>query len=137
MQLITLLPLALSALGLANAAALEKPANWTATGWNIECSPGGCIYEFNITGARTENTPAFSTHCEGIAPNATVCDLKNITARVRPVANPIWNVAVQHTWSIPEPQYNSRSDYWQSGNVNVTETANSFTIVPKSLYGVA
>jgi hypothetical protein len=137
MQLTTLLPLALSALGLANAAALEKPANWNATGWSIGCSPGGCIYEFNITGAKTENTPAFSTHCEGITRNVTVCDLKNITAVVKPVGNPFWNVAVQHRWSIPEPEYNTIQDYWQSGNTNVSETTVSFTIVPKSLYGVA
>lgn len=137
MQLISLLPLALSALGLANAAALEKPANWNATAWSIDCSPGGCNYEFNITGAKTANTPAFSTHCEGITRNATVCDLKNITAMVKPAGDSNWNVAVQHRWTIPEPEYNSLQDYWQSGNTNVTETAKNFTIAPNSLYGVA
>jgi len=137
MQFTTSLLLALSTLGLANAAALEKPAPWKATGWSIDCSPGGCVYEFNITGAKTENTPAFSTHCEGITPNATICDLKNITARVQPAGNPLWTVAVKHRWSIPEPEYNSLQEYWQSGSVNVTETAKSFTINPISLYGVA
>jgi hypothetical protein len=137
MQLSTILPALLSGLSFTNALPTVAPPTWQASNFTLNCSPGGCIYSFNITGARSENTPAFSTHCEGKTPNATLCLDKNITARVKPLGNPLWNVWVEHEWHILQPGMNSEQTYWQSGSTNVTEHTKNFRIMPDLFYGVA
>lgn len=137
MQLSTLLPALLSGLSYTNALPKAAPSTWQASNFTLNCSPGGCIYSFNITGARSENTPGFNTLCEGQTPNATLCLDKNITATVKPLGNPLWNVWVQHEWHILEPGMNSEETFWQSGSANVTEYTKNFRIKPDLFYGVA
>ncbi|KAJ5112640.1 hypothetical protein N7532_000685 [Penicillium argentinense] len=135
MQLTTIVPVLLSSLSLTAAAPQEVPATWKATDLDIGCSPGGCSWRFNITGAASENTPRFHTHCEGIAPNATLCTDKNITARVKPLTYPKFNIWVQHQWHIIEDETDQH--YWQSGDANVTDAQTRFQIKPDQFYGVA
>lgn len=137
MHLTTLLPIFLSGLSLTNAVPQATPSSWKATNFTLNCSPGGCVYAFNITGAKSENTPGFNTHCEGKTPNATLCADKNITATVKPLGNPIWNVNVEHEWHVLEPRFNSEETFWQSGSANVTDTTKDFRIKPDLFYGVA
>lgn len=114
-----------------------NPSAWKATNWTLDCSPGGCIYSFNITGAASQNTPAFNALCEGQTPNATRCTDQHITATVTPLGNPLWKVNVEHEWHIIMPQQNSEQTYWQYGSANVTEMTRAFQIIPDIFYGVA
>lgn len=137
MQLISLLPVLLSTLSLTSALSTGQAANWTATNFQLECSPGGCAYRFNISAPASENAPSFKTYCEGLTPNATACANNTIIAAVSPLANPTWNVKVQHEWHVIEEEYNSEATYWQAGSANVTETSKAFLIKPDVFYGVA
>lgn len=137
MHLTTLLPALLSGLSLANAEDQLAPATWLATNFTLGCSASACAWSFNVTGARTENTPGFNTHCQGIVPNATLCADKSITAVVQQLHFPLWRVTVEHEWSVEEPQLNSEMTYWQSGSTNVTAHTKTFPIKPDSFYGVA
>ena len=134
MQFTTFLPV-LSLLGLTNAAVLAQPSNWQVTNWQI-VSSGGTVYSFNITSARTANSPGFSTHCEGIVPNATACDDNTVTAQVTEMRHPFWKLQVQHEWHL-YPANESEQTYWQSGYANVTQNYQNFTIKPDLFYGVA
>lgn len=137
MQLTSLLPVLLSTLSLTSALSTGQAATWTATNFQLECSPGGCAYRFNISAPASENAPSFKTYCEGLTPNATACANNTIIAAVSPLANPTWNVKVQHEWHVIEEEYNSEATYWQAGSANVTETSKAFLIKPDVFYGVA
>ncbi|KAJ5666738.1 hypothetical protein N7462_011147 [Penicillium macrosclerotiorum] len=137
MRFTTLLPALLSTLSLTSALPNGQPSTWQATNFELNCSPGGCGYRFNITGSKSENSPAFATYCDGITENTTVCADSSITAYIKPLTNPTWNVKVQHEWHIIEESTNSEQIYWQSGNTNVTETTTQFQIKPNVFYGVA
>ncbi|KAJ5641128.1 hypothetical protein N7528_000753 [Penicillium herquei] len=130
------LPVFLSALGLANAAVLGQPSSWKVTHWDIVSSPGGTVWQFNISASASANSPGFKTHCEGIVPNITACDDGNITAVVTEQKHPLWNVAVTHEWHL-FPSSDEEQTYWQSGSLNVTRTQANFTINPDQFYGVA
>ena len=134
MQITTLLPLIASFLSLSNAAALERPATWKATNWDIGCSGGGCVYSFNISAAGTANTPAFETYCEGIPGNTTLCADHNITSKVTKMQHPTWQVAVQHDWLIiTNDKYYER--FSSSGTANVTDSTKTFSISPNVFLG--
>lgn len=136
MQLTTLLPVFLSTLGLTNAAVLAQPPPWHVSDWSIVSSPGGTVYRFNINATASENSPGFSTHCDGIVPNATACADKNVTAAVTQDKHPLWHVEVAHVWHL-FPKGESEQTYVASGSLNVTRLQSNFTIVPDHFYGVA
>lgn len=137
MHLTTLFPILLSSLSVTNALPKNTPSSWRASNFTLDCSPGGCVYSFHITGAQSQNTPGFNTHCEGETPNTAFCDDKNLTVTVKPMDNPVWNVNVQHEWHIMEPAMNSEETFWQSGSANVTDTTRHFLVRPTFFYGVA
>ncbi|KAJ5113741.1 hypothetical protein N7456_002275 [Penicillium angulare] len=136
MQLTTLLPVFLSTLGLANAATLARPPPWQVSDWSIVSSPGGTVYGFDIQASASANSPAFKTHCDGIVPNATACDDKNVTATVTQDKHPLWHVEVSHAWYL-FPKGESEQTYWATGEKNVTRLQSNFTITPDHFYGVA
>ncbi|KAJ5175895.1 uncharacterized protein N7482_001772 [Penicillium canariense] len=137
MQFTVLIPVLLSALSLTSALPDGQASTWNCTNFELNCSPGGCAYRFNISAPQSENAPGFSTYCEGLTPNATACANDTITAAVSPLTNPKWNVKVQHEWHVIEEEYNSEATYWQAGSANVTETTTAFLITPNVFYGVA
>ncbi|KAJ5243326.1 uncharacterized protein N7469_001653 [Penicillium citrinum] len=135
MQLTALLPVLLSTLSLTTAAPQGAPAVYKSNDLEIQGSPGGVAWRFDISAPKSENSPGFSTHCQGVSSNVTVCADKNITAQVRPLNDPNYNIWVQHHWAKMDGQY--RQDFWQSGNVNVTKSTTRFQIKPDTFYGVA
>lgn len=136
MQLTTLLPVFLSALGMTNAAVLAQAPPWQVSNWSIVSSPGGTVYRFDIQANASANSPGFKTNCDGIVPNATACDDKNITATVTQGKQQLWNVDVSHVWYI-FPKGEAEQTYWAEGSRNVTNLQSNFTIAPDHFYGVA
>ncbi|KAF7713518.1 Uncharacterized protein PECH_002283 [Penicillium ucsense] len=134
---ISLVPVFLSAISLTSALHNGLAATWNVTNFQLECSPGGCAYRFNISAPPTDNAPGFDTFCEGLTPNATVCNDTTITASVSPLTNPLWNVKVQHEWHEQETDFDAEATYWQAGSTNVTDTNSTFIIKPNVFYGVA
>lgn len=44
----------------------EPTYAYSVTNWSYGCSPGGCAWQFNLTGpANGDDAPAFSTYCTG------------------------------------------------------------------------
>lgn len=132
MQLNTLLPVLLSTLSLTTAATLGQPSTYTSNTLDIGSSPGGVAWRFNISAPSSENTPGFKTHCEGTSYNVTLCTDKNISARLKPLGYPKFNLWVEHRWGGVEAADDTRS---QSGSVNVTESTKSFRIHPDVFKG--
>lgn len=137
MQLTTITT-ALLSLGMVNAAALGKPSTWHVSNWEINGSPGGSVYSFNITGAPSDNAPGFKTSCEGIPGNATACKDSSVSAKVTEAKYPLWNVWVQHEWH-KHPKNESEQTYWQYGSANASQSHKftKFDIKPTGFYGVA
>ncbi len=52
------------------------PTYWSVSNFALGCSPGGCTYDFSMSGPATTGVgPAFSTSCSGsdVQPNAVAC----------------------------------------------------------------
>ncbi|KNG80868.1 dual specificity phosphatase, catalytic domain protein [Aspergillus nomiae NRRL 13137] len=129
MQLSSVFTVALSALNLASALPLHRldtsPAlSWHVSNFNTGCSPGGCVYNFNITGVASQNTPGFQTHCSGtnVQDDYAFCDDKLVKAKVVSQLYPVWTVHVQHAW------FHGEAEFYALGHANVTSTQKNFTI---------
>ncbi|GAB1204862.1 hypothetical protein BDV32DRAFT_127922 [Aspergillus pseudonomiae] len=138
MQLSSVFTVALSALNLASALPLHRldtsPAlSWHVSNFNTGCSPGGCVYNFNITGVASQNTPGFQTHCSGtnVQDDYAFCDDKLVKAKVVSQLYPVWTVHVQHAW------FQGEAEFYALGHANVTSTQKNFTIPVTEVYGVA
>ncbi|KAE8148439.1 hypothetical protein BDV25DRAFT_131216 [Aspergillus avenaceus] len=134
----SLFTVALSILSFAAALPLHRlnhsPALfWHVSDFNTGCSPGGCTYDFNITGIASKNTPGFKTHCSGtsVQDDLVFCDDKHVKAKVAPRLYPAWTVQVQHAWLQGE------AEFYAGGTANVTSTMKNFTIPVTEVYGVA
>ncbi|OJJ47097.1 hypothetical protein ASPZODRAFT_46486, partial [Penicilliopsis zonata CBS 506.65] len=126
----------LSALGVTTASPLRRDDRaliWQVTNFATGCSPEACIYTFNIFGAGTTNTPGFSTSCNGtdLQTDYTPCDNGSLQAILTPETYPLWNIKVLHAWTKGE------AEYYDLGQVNITETVTNFTIPVTEEYGVA
>lgn len=78
------------------------PITWSVTNWIDGCSPGGCVYSFNIStngpGTGQFPEPEFSTFCQGIDDRAAVaCDDTSVLANEVGGSNNV-TLVVQHTW---------------------------------------
>ncbi|KAF9893756.1 hypothetical protein FE257_009926 [Aspergillus nanangensis] len=142
MQLTSVLTVALSALTLTSANPITPMARagnpsliWHASNFETGCSPGGCTYHFNITGAASENTPGFSTSCSGTTTQEdyALCNDKHVKAQVIPELYPMWNVKVQHSWDANQGQ----AMFFALGQANITSSMKNFTIPVTEQYGVA
>jgi hypothetical protein len=61
--------------------------NWSVTNFEIGCSPGGCVYNFNISGpASADVGPAFATYCSGtdVQQKIVPCVNQNVQANLVP-----------------------------------------------------
>lgn len=139
MHLQTILPLTLlSALSLSSASAIparakDSPAlTWHVSDFTTGCSPGGCVYHFNIAGVETPNTPGFDTRCSGTdtQDGYKACDDKHVLATLNPKTYPVWNVQVKHAWT-----GDLGRDY-TTGQANVTAEMEKFDIPVSQEYGV-
>lgn len=135
----TALPLALlSALSLTSASVIPARANgnpaltWHVSDFSTGCSPGGCIYNFDIKGIETENTPGFETHCTGSDTQESykACDDGHVLATLNPETYPVWNVQVKHAWT-----GDLGRDY-ATGQKNITADTQNFDIPVSHAYGV-
>jgi hypothetical protein len=64
-----------------------KPVTWAISHYTTGCSPGGCVYNFNIASYGDQTPfPAFSTSCEGTdVQNAfKACADSQIQANLKP-----------------------------------------------------
>ncbi|CAL5869793.1 uncharacterized protein PFLUO_LOCUS4023 [Penicillium psychrofluorescens] len=141
MRVTLLTPVALlSTLGLSapitDAGTAAAPA-WKVTDFTTGCSPGGCVYSFNIHAAKSANTPAFSTTCNGTDEQNGLqpCEDANILSNLKPETYPKWEIIVQHKW---HPEEGSTRFATGSKNVSVPDTnkAASFTMEPTAESGV-
>lgn len=108
--------------------------SWKVTGFETGCSPGGCIYKFNIFGAAAaQNAPAFNTTCHGndVANKYQPCDDPSVSANLIPLRSPIWGVQVKHEWTSETGRFTAL------GDVNITEGTTSFSVPVTQQYGVA
>ncbi|KAL4876062.1 hypothetical protein BJY04DRAFT_200521 [Aspergillus karnatakaensis] len=151
----TLLPLALSLLAAspasASAAASNIPASarripdrtadptnpaltWHVSGFDVGCSPGGCVYNFNIYGVASPNTPAFNTTCNGTSLEKDYVECKDpgVLSQLVPQQYPNWTIKAQHSW-----REGAWSEYYALGEKNVTSGTKVFTIPVTEVYGVA
>ncbi|KAB8074451.1 hypothetical protein BDV29DRAFT_201330 [Aspergillus leporis] len=138
MQLSSVFAVALSVLSLVSALPLHRLSVSPALVWHVAdfstgCSPGGCVYNFNITGVASQNTPGFHTHCSGtnVQKDFVFCDDKHVKAKVVTQLYPAWTVEVQHAW------FHGQAEFYASGRANVTSTLKNFTIPVTEVYGVA
>lgn len=79
-----------------------NPITWSVTNWYDGCSPGGCIYSFNIStngsGGGQYPEPQFSTFCTGIDDRAeAACDDPSVFANEVGGVNNV-TLVIQHTW---------------------------------------
>ncbi|KAL3474394.1 hypothetical protein BJX99DRAFT_178248 [Aspergillus californicus] len=116
-----------------------KPQNpaltWHVSDFDIGCSPGGCVYSFNVLGLASQNTPGFNTTCNGTTAESDYVACRNsgvFLSQVEPAGYPNWTVKGQHRWR--EGAY---SDYYALGSANVTQHAENFTIPVSEVYGAA
>ncbi|PYH91346.1 hypothetical protein BO71DRAFT_51857 [Aspergillus ellipticus CBS 707.79] len=138
MQFLTLLPLALSTLGLVSASPIRREDNpaltWHVSNFNTVHTAVGYNYTFNIYGVATQNTPGFNTTCTGS--NATTdlaaCADPLIKSRIQADPFPVWNVRVEHEWI-----KSGDMEFYTYGEQNVTSPAPRFTIPVTQEYGVA
>ncbi|KAL5051552.1 hypothetical protein BDW71DRAFT_55697 [Aspergillus fruticulosus] len=110
---------------------------WHVSQFDLGCSPGGCVYSFNILGHASENTPGFNTTCNGTSTqdDYAPCKDKGVLAHIEPATYPNWTVSVEHQWR--EGMF---EEYYAFGERNVSVAGNStrsFTIPVTSVYGVA
>ncbi|KAL5363498.1 hypothetical protein BJX96DRAFT_167529 [Aspergillus floccosus] len=134
MQFTSLLAVALSTLAAAvpvtpGARADSPSLTWHVSNFDTGCSPGGCVYTFNIFGVASENTPGFNTHCNGTTTTSdgdeyTLCDDKHVKAQVVTKPYPVWNVKAQHSWFTNQGQ----AEFFALGQTNVTSSMKNFTI---------
>ncbi|PYH83006.1 hypothetical protein BO82DRAFT_401028 [Aspergillus uvarum CBS 121591] len=144
MQLTTLFSLALSTLSLTSASPISYPSRrdsaaltWHVSNFTTGCSPGGCVYNFNILGVATKNTPGFNTTCSGTTTDSSSDDLVScqnplIKSRVKAEPYPLWNVRAEHEWILP-----GDAEFFAFGETNVTSSTPRFTIPVTEEYGVA
>src|SRR5437762_8756599 len=96
--LASLLPLYLattvSTAPLSDRATCNPAGSWQVSGLSIGCSPGGCEYNFVITGEQTPNTPSFNTTCQGsdVANAYQACANTAVSANLISHVNPIWEI---------------------------------------------
>ncbi|KAL2832959.1 hypothetical protein BDW59DRAFT_138971 [Aspergillus cavernicola] len=108
---------------------------WHVSAFDIGCSPGGCVYSFNIAGVASQNTPGFNTTCNGTSTehNYVECKDTGVLSQVVPQGYPNWTVQAQHHWR--EGAY---ADYYAVGALNITQgTGEKFDIPVAEVYGVA
>lgn len=147
---LSLAPLALSVLSLTSSAAAmpraafrmpertSNPTNpallWHVSDFGVGCSPGGCVYGFNIYGVASDNTPGFNTTCNGTSnqDHYAPCQGKGILSQIEPSSSRNWTVSVQHQWR--EGMF---SEFYAMGEKNVTSNTTMFTIPVQNVYGVA
>lgn len=91
------------------------------------------MYNFNITGVASQNTPGFHTHCSGtnVQDDFAFCDDKHVKAKVVSQLYPVWTIHVQHAW------FQGEAEFYAVGHANVTSTQKNFTIPVTEVYGVA
>ena len=148
-----LLPVLLSSLGLASADAnigpSETPATWKVSNFSYGCT-GDCSWHFNVSGTATQNTPAFDTYCHGHAKANTSlatgdaifewpqCELRNISAVIKPEQHPYVGLHVLHAWSY-FPAGERRHDQFATQSKNVTAESNgkSFNLNQDAVSGVS
>ncbi|KAG2413285.1 hypothetical protein HFD88_002474 [Aspergillus terreus] len=134
MQLTSLLAVALSTLAAAvpvtpGARADSPSLTWHVSNFDTGCSPGGCVYTFNIFGVASQNTPGFNTHCNGTTTTSdgddyALCDDKHVKAQVVAKPYPVWNVKAQHSWFTNQGE----AEFFALGQTNVTSSIKNFTI---------
>ncbi|RDW90435.1 uncharacterized protein DSM5745_02210 [Aspergillus mulundensis] len=110
---------------------------WHVSHFALGCSPGGCVYSFNILGHASQNTPGFNTTCNGTSTQDDYAPCKDagILAQIEPATYPNWTVSVEHQWR--EGMF---EEFYAFGEKNVSVASNStgtFTIPVGSVYGVA
>ncbi|EAW14056.1 uncharacterized protein ACLA_070890 [Aspergillus clavatus NRRL 1] len=106
---------------------------WHVSDFSTGCSPGGCVYRFNILGIAAPNTPGFNTTCNGtdVQEDYAFCQDKHIKANVIPLPYPLWKVDAIHAW------FKSGAEFYAEGSANVTSSMENFTIPVTRTYGVA
>ncbi|KAL2014425.1 hypothetical protein VTN00DRAFT_1950 [Thermoascus crustaceus] len=137
MQLTTAALALLSSVALISATPMihaRDPQSWEVTGFETGCSPGGCIYKFNISGAAgPQNAPAFNTTCQGtdVANRYQPCNDSSVSANLIPLGSPIWGVQVKHEWTSGTGRFTAL------GDVNITAGTTSFRVPVTQQFGVA
>jgi len=92
---------------------------WSVYNYIEGCSPGGCVYGFNITrGSSPTNEPGFATYCSGtnVASKLQSCQDPTINSNEIPGTG---NVAlvVQHKYTTE-----NGATYWVTGNTAVVDS---------------
>ncbi|KAK0103035.1 hypothetical protein ONS95_000783 [Cadophora gregata] len=83
----------------------SKPS-WRVSNYTEGCSPGGCIYNFDIESPSTPSSlkePTFRTHCTGtnVAGTMQACRNPSITANSLPGPGK-FTLVIQHSWTDKE-----------------------------------
>jgi len=69
MQFLTLLTTAAGLIASTSAAPATSSSNkdyqWSVSNWEAGCARAGCYYNFNVTGTKNGNAPAFKAYCNG------------------------------------------------------------------------
>ncbi|KKK22050.1 hypothetical protein AOCH_003464 [Aspergillus ochraceoroseus] len=132
MQLTSLITIAVSIWSATTASAFpiritaDNPAlTWHVSEFDVGCSPGGCVYTFNIYGIGTINTPAFNTTCTGttVEQDYVKCKDPNVFAQVVPQLYPTWQIKAKHHW-----RQGDDADFYALGQANITSGTAQFTI---------
>lgn len=105
---------------------------WHVSNFTTGCSPGGCVYDFNIRGVETDNTPGFDTKCSGNdeQDGYKPCDNRHVRAQMNPHTYPEWNIKVKHVWT------DEVGEYMTIGEANVTAPSPAFEMKVTQNYGV-
>ncbi|KNG82936.1 hypothetical protein ANOM_007949 [Aspergillus nomiae NRRL 13137] len=133
MQLHATLAVGLSIVGFTLASPWKHPIEWKASDFAITCGSEDCNYNFNIV-SNTTGPSRFKTSCSGVPAedDYSPCQDKNTEAKLQAVPGtpPSWSLHIEHTWMEGEARYTAH------GDVNITETAKSFTVPVTRVDGV-
>ncbi|KAE8410746.1 hypothetical protein BDV36DRAFT_289323 [Aspergillus pseudocaelatus] len=108
------LAVGLSILGFILASPWKYPIEWKVSDFAIICGLEDCNYNFNIVSNATGSL-RFKIFCSSVPAedDYSLCQDKNTEAKL---------LHIEHTWIEGEARYTAH------GDVNITETAKSFTV---------
>jgi hypothetical protein len=137
--ILTFTSLLTSALAVPSSTGQTTPVPYCVIGFKEDCSPGGCIYNFDISfpGAPSSNggEPAFSTRCTGtnVANKLQPCDDPQVLANEVPGSSN-FTLQIEHTYNTE-----NGATYHVFGNHTVVldkPEPYSFEVFPSSAYAV-
>jgi hypothetical protein len=107
---------------------------WPVTGFETDCSQGGCVFRFVVSRAASQFNAGFNTSCNGtdVAGGYQLCKDKTVSANLIPQTYPLWGLEVKHMWAT-DNQGGFSEAY---ANATVSSPTTDFTVKVYKMDGV-